>query len=48
MGMPSAGGAPVDLHRLGKLNERLVVTPNVDSLLRTGMEERDEKPLPLR
>ena len=33
MGVAGSPGAPVDIHRLGKMHERLVVTPNVDSLL---------------
>ena len=33
MSMPETPGGPVDLHRLGKMHERLVVTPNVDHLL---------------
>ena len=36
MGTTSAPGAPVDIHRLGKMHERLVVTPNVDNLLCSG------------
>ena len=35
VGMPQIPGGPVDLHRLGKMKERLVVTPNVDHLLRS-------------
>ena len=33
MSVPGAPGAPIDLHRLGKMRERLVVTPNLDHLL---------------
>ena len=35
MSVPSTPGAPVDLHRLGKMHERLVVTPNLDKLLQS-------------
>jgi len=33
-----AGERPVDIHRLGKLHERLILTPNVDSLLAAAAE----------
>ena len=32
IGMPSTPGGPVDLHRLGKMHERLIITPSLDSL----------------
>ena len=35
MGMPTAEGGPVELHRLGKMRERMVVAPNLDHLLGT-------------
>ena len=38
MSVPSKPGDPVDLHRLGKMHERLVVTPNLDHLLQKGAE----------
>ena len=38
MGMASSPGGAVDLHQLGKMGERLVVTPNVDHLLQ-GREQ---------
>lgn len=36
MGVPEEPGGKVDLHRLGKMHERFVVTPNVDDLLGLG------------
>lgn len=33
MNMPGAPGGDVDMYRLGKLHERLVVTPDLDHLL---------------
>lgn len=36
IGQPARGGDQVDMHRLGKLNERVVVTPNIDSLFEFG------------
>ena len=33
MAMPPAPGEKIDLHRLGKLQERVVVTPDLDDLL---------------
>ena len=33
MGMPEQEGGSVELHRLGPMHDRLVVTPNIDELL---------------
>ena len=38
MSLPDKPGGSVDLHRLGAMQERLVVTPNIDELL--GLRQR--------
>ena len=36
---PKTEGETVDVHRLGKLHDRLLVTPNLDHLLQRCVED---------